>query len=52
MIRHFALLIKLRNLLKEAEDIILEQLGLLHRFVDPQDPQDQEDALSFLGENG
>lgn len=42
-------------MLKEAQDIILEQLGLLYRFVDPQDPQDpqdQEDALSFLGENG
>lgn len=41
--------------MKEAQDIILEQLGLLYRFVDPQDPQDpqdQEDALSFLGENG
>ena len=39
----------MRDLLKEAQDIIKEQLGLLHRFVDPQD---QEDALSFLDEYG
>ena len=39
-------------MLKEAQDIISEKLGLLYGFVDPQDPQDQEDALSFLGENG